>query len=62
MRDIGNTVPIFIPATVGYYENFTRQYYPELSKDVNIKYLQKLIGNDELVNIVNKIMDTINQK
>jgi two-component system, OmpR family, response regulator ChvI len=57
IREIDKAVPIiFITATEGHYDSFRRQYYPELSKDVNIKALQKPIGNDELVNIVNKTM------
>jgi CheY-like chemotaxis protein len=55
IREIDKAVPIiFITATEGYYENFKKQYYPEISKDVNIKSLQKPGGNDELVNIVNR--------
>ena len=59
IREIDKAVPIiFITATEGYYDSFRRQHYPELSKDVNIKALQKPIGNDELVNIVNNTIAT----
>ena len=59
IREIDKAVPIiFITATEGYYENFRKQFYPEISKDVNIKSLQKPVGNDELVNIVNKTLST----
>jgi CheY-like chemotaxis protein len=47
---------IFITAAEGYYENFRRQYYPELSNDVHIKCLQKPIGNKELIHMVNMTM------
>jgi DNA-binding NtrC family response regulator len=59
LREVDKAVPIiFITATEGYYESFRRQYYPELSKDTNIKAIQKPIGNDDLVNIVNKTIVT----
>jgi CheY-like chemotaxis protein len=59
LREVDNAVPIiFITATEGYYESFRRQYYIELSKEVNIKAIQKPIGNDELVNIVNNTIAT----
>jgi CheY-like chemotaxis protein len=59
IREVDKAVKIiFITASEGYYESFRRQYYPKLSNDVNIKCLQKPIGNDELVNIVNKTMAT----
>jgi CheY-like chemotaxis protein len=58
IREMDKAVKIiFITASEG-YESFRRQYYPELSNDVNIKCLQKPIGNVELANIVNKIMAT----
>jgi CheY-like chemotaxis protein len=57
IREVDKAVKIiFITASEGHYENFRRQYYPHLSNDVNIKCLQKPIGNDELANIVNKTM------
>jgi DNA-binding response OmpR family regulator len=49
---------IFITAAEGYYENFRKQYYPELSKDININCLQKPIGNEELIQIVNMTIAT----
>jgi two-component system catabolic regulation response regulator CreB/two-component system response regulator ChvI len=57
IREIDNAVQIiFITAGEVYYENFRRQYYSKLSNDVNIKCLQKPIGNEELIQIVNEIM------
>jgi CheY-like chemotaxis protein len=54
IRKLDNTVHvIFITAGEVYYENFRKQYYPELSNDVNIKCLQKPIRNEELIQIVN---------
>jgi CheY-like chemotaxis protein len=54
IRELDMTVQIiFITASEVYYENFRRQYYPELSNDINITCLQKPIGNQELVRIVN---------
>ena len=49
---------IFITAGEAYYENFRKQYYPKLSNDVNIKCLQKPIGNKQLIQIVNMTMAT----
>jgi CheY-like chemotaxis protein len=46
---------IFITASEEYYEKFRSQHYSELSK---INYIQKPIGNEELVQIVNMIMAT----
>jgi CheY-like chemotaxis protein len=57
IREIDNAVQIiFITAGEVYYENFRRQYYSKLSNDVNIKCLQKPIGNEELIQIVNEMM------
>jgi CheY-like chemotaxis protein len=54
IRELDMTVQIiFITASEVYYENFRRQYYPELSNDINIACLQKPIGNQELIQIVN---------
>jgi two-component SAPR family response regulator len=51
---IGKTVHIiFITASEAYYEKFRSQHFPELGK---INYIQKPIGNDELVQIVNMIV------
>jgi two-component system, OmpR family, response regulator ChvI len=63
IRELDKAVQIiFITASEGHYESFRRQYYPELSNDVNTKCLQKPIGNEELVNIVNKTLATTNEK
>jgi DNA-binding response OmpR family regulator len=44
---------IFITASEEYYEKFRSQHFPELGK---INYIQKPVGNDELVQIVNTII------
>ncbi|MFL6318068.1 MAG: response regulator [Nitrososphaeraceae archaeon] len=44
---------IFITALEAYYEQFRSQHFPELGK---INYIQKPIGNEELVQIVNMII------
>jgi CheY-like chemotaxis protein len=36
-----------------FYENIREKSYPELKYNNNIKYIQKPIGNEELVQIVN---------
>ena len=55
IREIDKTVHIvFITASEAYYEKFRKEHYPELGK---INYIQKPIGNDELVQIVNSIID-----
>ena len=43
---------VFITASEEYYEKFRSQRFPELGK---INYIQKPIGNEELVQIVNTI-------
>ena len=43
---------IFITASEEYYQKFRSQHFPELGK---INYIQKPVGNDELVQIVNTI-------
>ena len=54
IREVDRTVHIvFITATEQYYEKFRGQHFPELAK---INYIQKPIGNDELVQIVNMIV------
>ena len=54
IREIDRTVHIiFITASEHYYEQFRTQHYPELGK---INYIQKPIGNEELVQIVNTIV------
>jgi two-component SAPR family response regulator len=45
---------IFITASEAYYE-FRSQHFPELGK---INYIQKPIGNEELIKIVNMIIAT----
>jgi hypothetical protein len=47
---------IFITAGELYYESFIKQYYSKLSNDVNINCLQKPIGNEQLIQIVNMTM------
>jgi DNA-binding response OmpR family regulator len=46
---------IFITASEEYYEKFRGQRFPELGK---INYIQKPIGNEELVQLVNMIIST----
>jgi DNA-binding response OmpR family regulator len=54
MREVDRTVHIiFITASEAYYEKFRGQHFPELGK---INYIQKPIGNEELVQIVNMII------
>jgi CheY-like chemotaxis protein len=54
MREIDKTVHIiFITASEAYYEKFRGQHFPELGK---INYIQKPVGNDELVRLVNMII------
>jgi CheY-like chemotaxis protein len=54
IREVDKAVHIvFITAAEVYYEQFRSQHYPELGK---INYIQKPIGNDELVQIVNTIV------
>ena len=54
IREFDKTVHIiFITASEEYYEQFRTQHYPELGK---INYIQKPIGNDELVQIVDSIV------
>jgi CheY-like chemotaxis protein len=59
IRDIDKRVQIiFITAFEGYYEDIEKQCYAELSNDININYLQKPIGNQELIQIVNMVIAT----
>jgi two-component SAPR family response regulator len=44
---------ILITAAEAYYEKFRSQHYSELGK---INYIQKPIGNEELVRIVNTVV------
>jgi CheY-like chemotaxis protein len=54
IREVDKTVHIvFITAAEAYYEKFRGQHFPELAK---INYIQKPIGNDELVRIVDIIV------
>ncbi|MFL6348700.1 MAG: response regulator transcription factor [Nitrososphaeraceae archaeon] len=54
IREFDKTVHIiFITASEAYYEKFRGQHFPELSK---INYIQKPIGNEELIRIVNMII------
>jgi CheY-like chemotaxis protein len=61
IRELDKTLQIiFITASELYYENFRKQYYPELSNDINISCLQKPIVNEELIQIVNLTIATRN--
>jgi CheY-like chemotaxis protein len=63
IREIDKAVKIiFITAGEAYYENFRKQYYPVISKDANINCLQKPIGNEALIQIVNKTISTKDAK
>ena len=54
IREVDKAVHIiFITASEAYYEKFRSQHFPELGK---INYIQKPIGNEELVQIVNMIV------
>ncbi|MFL6364567.1 MAG: response regulator transcription factor [Nitrososphaeraceae archaeon] len=54
IRELDNNVQIiFITASEEYYEKFRSQHFPELGK---INYIQKPIGNEELIRIVNMII------
>src|ERR671933_2350125 len=54
IREIDKIVHIvFITASEAYYEKFRTQHFPELGK---INYIQKPIGNEELVRLVNMII------
>ncbi len=44
---------VFITATEQYYEKFRSQHFPEIGK---INYIQKPVSNDELVQIVDRIV------
>jgi DNA-binding response OmpR family regulator len=56
MREIDKRVHIiFITASEEYYDQFRSQRFPELGK---INYIQKPIGNEELIRIVNMIIAT----
>jgi CheY-like chemotaxis protein len=54
IREIDKPVHIiFITASEAYYEKFRGQRFPELGK---INYIQKPVGNDELVRLVDMII------
>lgn len=54
IRELDKNIQIlFVTASDVYYENFRKQYYPEIGIDVNINCLQKPITNEELIKIVN---------
>jgi CheY-like chemotaxis protein len=54
IRELDKTVHIvFITASEQFYENFRSEHFPELGK---INYIQKPIGNEELVQMVNTII------
>ena len=54
IREVDKAVHIiFITASEEYYEEFRSQHFPELGK---INYIQKPIGNEELVQILNMII------
>ncbi|MFL6423063.1 MAG: PleD family two-component system response regulator [Nitrososphaeraceae archaeon] len=44
---------VFVTASEEYYEQFRSQHFPELGK---VNYIQKPIGNEELIGIVNTII------
>src|SRR5919202_2383182 len=44
---------IFITAAAEYFEKFRSRHYTEITNNNNTSFIQKPIGNDELVNIVN---------
>ena len=61
IREINKAVPIiFITAGEAYYENFRKQYYPKLSNDINVNFLQKPIGNEQLIQIVHTMLENTN--
>jgi CheY-like chemotaxis protein len=54
IREVDKTMHIiFITASEAYYEKFRSQHFPDLGK---INYIQKPVGNQELVQIVNTIL------
>ena len=58
IREVDKTVHIvFITATEQYYEKFRGQHFPELAK---INYLQKPIGNEQLIQIVHTTLENTN--
>ena len=60
IREIDKAVQIiFITASEECYEKFRSQRFPELGK---INYIQKPIGNEELIQMVNKATSTKDTK
>jgi CheY-like chemotaxis protein len=57
-RDKAVQIIFITAAEESFYKNFGKQYYLQLSNDINIKYVQKPIGNEELVKIVNSVIST----
>jgi CheY-like chemotaxis protein len=53
IREVDRLHIVFITAAEAYYEKFRTQHYPQLGK---VNYIQKPIGNDELVQIVGMIV------
>jgi CheY-like chemotaxis protein len=54
IMEIDNTLDIiFTTASEEFYEKFRDQHYTELINESNTSYIQKPIGNEELVQIVN---------
>jgi DNA-binding response OmpR family regulator len=54
IREVDKIVHIvFVTASEAYYEKFRDEHFPELGK---INYIQKPIGNEELVQIVNTMV------
>ena len=63
IREVDKTIQvIFITASEVYYESIRNQHYPKLNNDININYIEKPIGNEELVQIVNMTIATRNVK
>jgi two-component system alkaline phosphatase synthesis response regulator PhoP len=59
IRELDKNIQIiFVTASEMYYENFRKQYYPEIGIDANINCLQKPITNEELIKIVNMTIAT----
>ena len=63
IRELDESIPIiFITASEECHEDFRRQFYPKLSNDVNIKCLQKPIGNEKLIETVNMTVLTCHRR
>jgi CheY-like chemotaxis protein len=58
IRELDKTLRvIFVTAGEEYYKKFREQYYPKLT-GININYIQKPVGNQELIQVVNMIIAT----